>query len=171
MLPLWRPPQVQDVLARGTLAKLVLVVQSAGGEAVERFVIEPTLLCGLGAAAGAAGGPSAAAAAAVDPSEAEAHLRGFVLKLQYIDSYLRRLPPGCTFELVAYTAGRAGLPIDEWVEEQAGVEPDSGGGGAVRGTRLDLSPSDCAAEVVPIKSCRVEGAFRLQLYAEGVPPM
>lgn len=52
----------------------------------------------------------------------DAHLRGVLLKLQYADAYLRKLPPGCTFEVVAYTtAGRSGpggVPQEAWVEEQ-----------------------------------------------------
>ena len=77
-----------------------------------------------------------------------------VLKLQYIDTYLGKLPPGCSFELVAYTTDRrCGLPAADWVEEQ----PAAGPGG------VELA---APAEIVPVKSCAVEGAFQLQLFAE-----
>lgn len=51
----------------------------------------------------------------------ESQLRGALLKVQYCDSYLRKLPAGCTFEVVAYTSGRGGpggVAQDKWVEEQ-----------------------------------------------------
>lgn len=48
----------------------------------------------------------------------EAQLRGVLLKLQYADSYLRKLPGGCRFEVVAYTSRRGGVPQEAWVEEQ-----------------------------------------------------
>lgn len=48
----------------------------------------------------------------------EAQLRGVLLKLQYADSYLRKLPRDCRFEVVAYTSRRGGVPQEAWVEEQ-----------------------------------------------------
>lgn len=60
--------------------------------------------------------------ASLDVEAVEAQLRGVLLKLQYADAYLKRLPQGCTFAVAAYTsAGRAGagaLPQAAWVEEQ-----------------------------------------------------
>ena len=66
---------------------------------------------------------SAAQQEPLDLEAIEAQLRGVLLKLQYADSYLRRLPPGCTFEVVAYTTGRGssgagGVPQQAWAEEQ-----------------------------------------------------
>ena len=54
----------------------------------------------------------------------QAQLRGALLKLQYADAYLRKLPAGCSFEVVAYTSAARGgvgaVPLAEWAEEQAG---------------------------------------------------
>jgi len=81
--------------------------------------------------------------AALDVPAIEAQLRGALLKLQYADSYLRKLPANCTFEVVAYTTGgRAagsgssggGVPQDAWVEEQPGpakLELEQVGAGAI----------------------------------------
>ena len=89
----------------------------------------------------------------LDVDSIQSQLRGVILKLQYADSYLARLPAGCTFEVVAYTNDRRAVPTDTWVEEQ----PTPG--------FLELPQ----AEIVPVKSCTVEGAFQLQLYAESQP--
>lgn len=129
-------------LVSGSLAKVAIVVLDPQRQPVERFLVEPQLT------AATPGGP-----AEVDVGALESQLRGALLKVQYCDSYLRKLPAGCTFEVVAYTSGRDGpgsLAQDAWVEEQ----PAPG--------RLELAQ----AEIVPIKSCSVKGAFQLQLYAE-----
>ncbi len=86
----------------------------------------------------------------LDVDELQSQLRGVILKLQYADSYLTHLPPNCTFEVVAYTTDRSSVPTATWAEEQ----PVPG--------FLELPQ----AEIVPIKSCSVEGAFRLQLFSE-----
>jgi hypothetical protein len=88
----------------------------------------PTLLSPSAAAAAACpqitcAPSSAAQQEPLDLEAIEAQLRGVLLKLQYADSYLRRLPPGCTFEVVAYTVGRGssgagGVPQQAWAEEQ-----------------------------------------------------
>lgn len=61
---------------------------------------------------------------ALDIEAVQAQLRGALLKLQYSDAYLRKLPAGCSFEVAAYTtAARGGVgavPLAEWAEEQAG---------------------------------------------------
>lgn len=97
-----------------------------------------------------AAGGGGTAQEGLDVEAVEAHLRGLLLKLQYADSYLKKLPPSCTFEVVAYTSWRGGVPQAAWVEEQ----PAPG--------HLELQQ----AQIVPIKSCCLEGAFQLQLYAE-----
>lgn len=89
----------------------------------------------------------------LDVEELQSQLRSVILKLQYADSYLAPLPPGCAFELLAYTTDRRALPADTWAEER----PTPG--------QLELEE----AEIVPIKSAAVEGAFQLQLFAEGRP--
>lgn len=62
--------------------------------------------------------------AALDIEAVQAQLRGALLKLQYADAYLRKLPAGCSFEVVAYTSAERGgvgaVPLAEWAEEQAG---------------------------------------------------
>ncbi|KAL4422389.1 hypothetical protein ABPG75_008586 [Micractinium tetrahymenae] len=129
-------------LASGSLVKVAIVVLGPQRKPVERFVFEPRLT------SAAPGGP-----AELDVEALESQLRGALLKVQYCDSYLRKLPGGCTFEVVAYTSGRGGpggVAQDAWVEEQ--LAPG----------RLELAQ----AEIVPIKSCALEGAFQLQLYAE-----
>ncbi|KAL4436143.1 hypothetical protein ABPG77_005591 [Micractinium sp. CCAP 211/92] len=129
-------------LASGSLAKVAIVVLGPQHQPVERFVFEPRLT------SAEPGGP-----AELDLEALESHLRSALLKVQYCDSYLRKLPSSCTFEVVAYTSGRrgpGGVANDEWVEEQ----PAPG--------RLELAQ----AELIPIKSCALEGAFQLQLYAE-----
>lgn len=75
----------------------------------------------------------------------EGQLRGVLLKLQYADAYLRRLPPGCTFEVVAYTTGgrscAGALPLAAWVEEQP------------RGGNLELAQVavGCSGQDVPMQ--------------------
>ena len=79
----------------------------------------PSLALQILSGASAGGGQEAA----LDVDAVQAQLRGVLLKLQYADALLRKLPPGCSFEVVAYTtAGRGGVgdvPLDAWVEEQA----------------------------------------------------
>ncbi len=93
------------------------------------------------------------AAPQLDVEEVQSQLRGVILKLQYADFYLAKLPVGCTFEVVAFTTDRASVPADAWVEEQ--LAPGF----------LELQQ----AEIVPIKSCSVAGAFQLQLFTESQP--
>ncbi len=61
---------------------------------------------------------------ALDIEAVQAQLRGALLKLQYSDAYLRKLPAGCSFEVAAYTTAARGsvgsVPLAEWAEEQAG---------------------------------------------------
>ena len=140
-------------MRQGTLDKVVLVVKSPVGAALERLVMEPRLL-----SQGANGGPDGGRGGSGDVLELEAHLRAALLKLQYAGAALGTLPPpDATWELVPYVAGREGMAPEDWIEEQppleaAGLEmPSSGGGGA---------------EIIPLRSCRVEGAVALQLYVE-----
>lgn len=141
--------------------------------------------------------------AALDVAAVEAQLRGVLLKLQYSDAHLARLPPGCTFEVVAYTSVGRGAPgappLDAWVEEQPrGGHLELERVRAVRGLGRGLRRVEAVrlryclghqgaptlsqvrlpdswpwllllaaqAEIVPIKSCTLEGSFQLQLYAE-----
>lgn len=58
--------------------------------------------------------------ASVDPEDVEAALRSALLKLQFLDAVLAPLPPGCTFEVIAYATARAALPPGSWVDADAG---------------------------------------------------
>lgn len=145
----------------------------------------------------------------LDLEAVHAALRGVLLRLQFADASLARLPEGCSFEVVAYTTGRGGatgVPQDAWVEEQpapghlelvqvgardweckAGDSMQGRGQHAMQwslvGRRrrrsaasaglsqrhllLAIVPLLCwQAEIVPIKSCSLEGAFQLNLFAE-----
>jgi hypothetical protein len=103
------------------------------------------------AAASTLDGSRGPVAAGLDVEGLEAALRSALLKLQYIDSYLHPLPPGCSYELAAVTAGRGEMRATAWAEEQGGLAGLELGG---------------AGEIVPIKSCHMENVIGLQLYAE-----
>lgn len=143
--------------------------------------------------------------AALDIEAVQAQLRGALLKLQYADAYLRKLPAGCSFEVVAYTSAERGgvgaVPLAEWAEEQAGsghlelrqvgwdwagwlagwgfdvwLSQQARGACTATLAKLSMLRLPCnfvcyclhcpQAEIVPIKSCTLEGAFQLQLYCE-----
>jgi hypothetical protein len=127
------------------------------------------LTAAAAAPAAAAAAPAAAAAGRqsaasnLDILEFEAQLRAILLKLEYIDAVLPPKPPtGSTFQIIAYTAGRSGMAVDAWVEEQQGALLSDQG---LEMKKSDTN-SDTGAEIVPIKSCRIEGALQLQLYVE-----
>jgi hypothetical protein len=142
----------QEALRRGSLARVAVNIREPAGATVERFVAEPQL---LSPADGAARGEPAS----IEQLRAlEGQLRASLLRLQYVDSHLPRLPEGCVFEVVAFTLGREDLCREEWAEEDE--EEVAGPGGGTAGRRKG------ASRVVPIKSCSVEGAFRLQVFAE-----
>jgi hypothetical protein len=90
-----------------------------------------------------------------DVSAIEAQLRAAMLKLQYVDALLTTptVPEGSTFQIVAYSAGRVGIDPELWAEHQAD-ELEEGGLALQRG------------EIIPLKTCKVDNAFRLQVYAE-----
>lgn len=69
-----------------------------------------------------------------------------------------------------YTAGRGGMAVDAWIEEQQGKE-----GSLLSEQGLEMKGSEhgsgnSGAEIVPIKSCKIEGALQLQLYVERPSP-
>lgn len=97
-------------LAAGSVRKLALVVLSPSGQPVERFVAA-LQLPGPGEAP-----PPGEAIAGAGERELERGLKDCLLKLQFQDAGLRPLPPGCTFELVAYSADPDVAP-QQWVEE------------------------------------------------------
>lgn len=116
---------------------------------------------------------NAAQIADLDPVELEHALRGFLLKLQFADAWMRQLPEGaqlhapiitnkvclchtacaagCTFEVSAYTTDRSSLPLQLWVEDEE------------RERRLGAPEPT----ITPIKSAKVgTDAVQIQLYAE-----
>jgi hypothetical protein len=169
---------LQTPLRQNTLAKVALVISGPGneGQALERFIIEPKLLLfpPTSTAAAAAGQPGTSAlqtsSSNLDILEFEAQLRAILLKLQYIDAVLPPKPPiGSTFQIVVYTAGRGGMAVDAWIEEQGK------GGSLLSEQGLEMKESEngsgiSGAEIVPIKSCKIEGALQLQIYLERPSP-
>mmetsp|Transcript_11489 Transcript_11489/g.29436 ORF Transcript_11489/g.29436 Transcript_11489/m.29436 type:complete len:204 (-) Transcript_11489:368-979(-) len=132
-------------LAAGSVRKLALVVLSPSGQPVERFVAA-LQLPGPGEAP-----PPGEAIAGAGERELERGLKDCLLKLQFQDAGLRPLPPGCTFELVAYSADPDVAP-QQWVEEAP--QP---------GQHLELA----SPEIIPVKSAHLPGAgFSLQLHIE-----
>ena len=144
------PALPQAAVTQGTLAKVAVVVLSPSRQALERFIVEATLSAHVPLPP-----PGAATAATLPPPpdilEVEAQLRAALLKLQYSSALFPRPPPGSSFEIVAYVAGRGSVPAEAWTEEAL---LSSGG--------LELE----AGAVVPVQSIELEGAFRLQCYAE-----
>lgn len=159
---------LKDPLIFGTLSKVAIVILDPNNQPSERHIIEPRLLV-----------PDSSRApqqqqhqAQTELLQIEAQLRGFLLKLQYMDSYLDKVAPGSTFEIVAYTIGRMGVPLNAWSEEQPSTyhhhhsQPQQQQTSLVndnnKATRLELEDG----EVVPVKSCRIDNVFQLQLYSE-----
>ena len=70
----------------------------------------------------------------------EAALRSCLLKLQFLETSLKPLPAGCTFEVLAYASDRAALPIASWVDSDPG-RGGVGGGAAWLGAYSDDSVS------------------------------
>lgn len=160
---------LKPALRQGSLSQVAVALLRPDSTLAERYVVEPRLL------ASPTGAPVAELTAEA-LAEAEASLRGALMKLQYIDAYLGPPPRHCTFELVAHAATRGALPTDSWVEEQQeqhaarGSDDDGGGGCSARQGTCAAAGSGArplaAADVVPIKTCSVAGAFALQFYVE-----
>lgn len=109
----------------------------------------------------------------LDPLELEHTLRGFLLKLQFADAWMKQLPQGnpactfqwcsqsfqnatlcavgCTFEVAAYTSDRSALPLQLWVEDEECER------------RLGAPEPG----ITPIKSAKLgTDLLQIQLYAE-----
>lgn len=170
---------LRKALVGGTLSKVAVLVRTESGQPVERFIFEPRLL---------APPPDGER---LDLQAIEWQLKGALLKLQYSDTYLSRLPPDSTFEINAYTIDRDHVDPRLWVEEQEQLEEQERQGRAWTGTAAGavhdgatqatpesfypgqrtpgLEPARWSlgsGRILPIKSCSMEGAFHLQLYAE-----
>lgn len=136
------------------LDKVVVVILNHIDCPIERFIIQPTLFSPI------TNGPdhTTAPALPLDILSLEAQLRAALLKLQYTTATL-----GTTsieykeekrFEIVAYVAGSsAALAPQEWLREDP---PLSENGLEIRNN----------AVIVPIKTCKCEGAYHLQVYNE-----
>jgi len=122
---------------------VAVTVLSPSREPLERHIVEPTLLKQRPP------GPDQPAPNILD---LEAQLRAALLKVQYSDALLRQLPSNCSFEVIAYVAGRTSMSTNGWIEEEA---PGESG-------RLELS----GGEVFPLKSAKIDGALQLQCYVE-----
>ncbi|KAK9818377.1 hypothetical protein WJX72_011659 [[Myrmecia] bisecta] len=124
-------------LREAKLQKVAILLLDSHGRTVERYVVQLQVdrkgLCHLNAA------------------DLDAALRGFLLKLQYVDACLKPLPKGCTFDIVAYCYERDMVPLQMWVEGNPGTG------------EMDVP----RPVVMPIKSASLAaGALQLQLYAE-----
>ena len=110
--------------------------------------------------------------AALDPLELEHTLRGFLLKLQFADAWMKQLPQGtmctlswcsqpfkqahscatgCNFEVAAYTTDRSALPLQLWVEDE----------------ECERRLGAPEPTITPIKSAKLgTEILQMQLYAE-----
>lgn len=127
------------------LVKLAVIVQDPGGQATERFIVEPNILT------------SQLESTRIDVLELEAQLRGVLMKLQYAAALLPPLPhlQETTWTIIVYTAGRGGLSTEAWVQEQPPLAP--------RGLELEDS---LPGEIMPIRSFRIQGVLQLQAFIE-----
>jgi hypothetical protein len=58
------------------------------------------------------------------------------------------------------------MAVDAWIKEQQG----EGSLLSDQGLEMKASDNSSGAEIVPIKSCKIEGALQLQLYIERKKP-
>eukprot|EP00891_Asterochloris_glomerata_P001347 jgi/Astpho2/1347/fgenesh1_pg.00024_%23_35_t len=130
---------LKDALHSNTLHKVAInILDGKEGLLVERYWVHMQL------------GP-AASDTLLDGLDLEHQLRGFLLKLQFADAWMKPLPQGCTFEVAAYTSDRQALSLQLWAEE-------------VEAERRLGAPEPL---LTPIKSANVgKGVLRLQLLAE-----
>ncbi|KAL3136917.1 hypothetical protein ABBQ32_006524 [Trebouxia sp. C0010 RCD-2024] len=128
---------IKGALLQGLLHKFSINILGEDGMLVERYVLQSRV--------------SVARVADLDPLELEHTLRGFLLKLQFADAWMKQLPQGCTFEVAAYTTDRSALPLQLWVEDEECER------------RLGApEPS-----IMPIKSAKLgTNLLQIQLYAE-----
>lgn len=161
---------LRDPIAASTLRKLTLIVLSPPPNQttiLERFILEPRLLMLTDSTSLIATTDNDADQARIRLQELESHLRAFFLKLQYVHASLLPLPPGCSFEIVAYMATRSGpgcLPSSQhWAEED--TTTPSNNNNNTMGHPIEFC-SDDNAHIIPIKSCTVPGLLQVQLYVE-----
>lgn len=128
---------LKGALLQGLLHKVALNVLGQDGMLVERYVLQTTVLMSK--------------VSDLDPVELEHSLRGFLLKLQFADAWMKPLPQGCTFEVAAYTTDRSSLPLQLWVEDE----------------ECERRLGAPEPTITPIKSAKIgQDAVQMQLYAE-----
>lgn len=171
---------VTDSFMSGTGRRFGVLVLNKAGVCVERYVaalaLRPEIL------------------ASVDPADVEAALRSCLMKLQYLETSLKPLPPGCTFEIMAYADDRSALPIASWVDAEPGRASgpvgaysegsvSSGGDASSDGGRPSFDQDDGGGDhgrapsptspssLLPLKSTSVGGgALSVQVFVEGGGP-
>ncbi|GFR47513.1 hypothetical protein Agub_g9145, partial [Astrephomene gubernaculifera] len=146
--------RLRPLLESGHLREVALVFLDSKSRPVERVTFNTQLLLQTGAGPGLDGaGPShpqqQQPLPCIDVASLEAGLGSALLKLQFIDSLLKPLPQGCTFELVAYSTSRAGVDRQYFAEE-------SGGG-------LELRQPVAGQ---PLKTVCVPGCINMQILVE-----
>eukprot|EP00884_Botryococcus_braunii_P004190 jgi/Botrbrau1/13772/Bobra.0056s0027.1 len=125
---------LKDPLIQGVVKQVAVLILNAHGLVIEKFIADLKM--------------QAEILPSVNAEDIESALRDCLLKLQYMDSCLKPLPKGCTFEIVAYASSQNAVSQHSWV-------------------RSEPPPRTTRPNVVPIKSAKAgAGAFQLQLYAE-----
>ncbi|KAL0033194.1 hypothetical protein WJX79_009023 [Trebouxia sp. C0005] len=128
---------LKGALLQGLLQKVTVNVLGHDGMMVERYVLQSKV--------------TVPKIVDLDPVELEHALRGFLLKLQFADAWMKPLPQGCTFEVAAYTTDRSSLPLQLWIEDE----------------ECERRLGAPEPTITPIKSAKL-GAdiFQMQLFAE-----
>lgn len=128
---------LKGALLQGLLHKVTVNILGQDGMLVERYVLQSKV--------------TVPKIVDLDPVELEHALRGFLLKLQFADAWMKPLPQGCTFEVAAYTTDRSSLPLQLWIEDE----------------ECERRLGAPEPTITPIKSATL-GAdiFQMQLFAE-----
>ncbi|DBB04621.1 hypothetical protein WJX77_012570 [Trebouxia sp. C0004] len=128
---------LKGALLQGLLNKVTVNVLGQDGMLVERYVLQSKV--------------TVPKLVDLDPVELEHALRGFLLKLQFADAWMKPLPQGCAFEVAAYTTDRSSLPLQLWIEDE----------------ECERRLGAPEPTITPIKSAKL-GAdiFQMQLFAE-----
>ncbi|PNW73850.1 hypothetical protein CHLRE_13g575333v5 [Chlamydomonas reinhardtii] len=107
--------RLRPLIESGHLRELAVLVFDSRSSVVERVSFCTQLL------ASSTLDQAQQAQGAVDVDALEAGLGSALLKLQFIDSLLKPLPQGCTFELAAYSTSRSGVDAQYFGEESSGA--------------------------------------------------
>lgn len=128
---------LKGALLQGLLHKVAINILGDDTMLVERYVLQTQVIVSK--------------VPDLDPVELEHTLRGFLLKLQFADAWMKPLPQGCVFEVAAYTTDRSSLPLQLWVEDE----------------ECERSLGAPEPAITPIKSAKLgNNVLQIQLYAE-----